>query len=260
VLVPRLGRLLRPGPHRGRVRDATVDQVHLVVALGGDLRVVGGDHDHGAAIGLGAQLGDDEVAVGLVELARRLVRQQHVGLDREGTGDRDPLPLPAGQLGDESVGQVSDTEALEGGGGALHGLARLDVAAPQGDGEVLLGGEGRHEAVGLQHEGGARAGLPVAGADGSLVVRRRTCVWTQQAAQHTEQRGLAGAARPRHREHPSRGRRQRHVVENRTRPAQDADVDRCQLVVHVPPPHHIDASLPSGSWARNTPGVAVADS
>ena len=106
VLVTRLGR-------RRRQRldlDAAVDEVDLVVALLGDGGVVGGEEHHRAAVGLHPQLADDEVAVDLVELAGRLVREQHGGLHHEGAGDGDALELAARQLGDQPVSELVDPD------------------------------------------------------------------------------------------------------------------------------------------------------
>ena len=68
----------------------------------------------GAAVGLRPELGDDEVAVELVELAGRLVGEQHVGLDGQRPGHGDPLQLPAGELGDQPLGEVADTDPVQG--------------------------------------------------------------------------------------------------------------------------------------------------
>ena len=158
MLVTRLGRRRR----RGLDLDAAVDEVDLVVALLGDGRVVGGDQHDRAAVGLHPQLPDHHVAVGLVELAGRLVGEQHGGLDDEGAGHGDALELAAGELGDQPVGELVDADPGEG----LHGLlGRLDgghAPAAQGDGDVLGGGERGHQAVALQHEAGAGQRLAAA--------------------------------------------------------------------------------------------------
>ena len=57
-----------------------------------------------------AQVHDLEL-VGDVEERGRLVEQQQVGLLRERHGQPDPLPLTAGELGDEPVAQVGDLGA-----------------------------------------------------------------------------------------------------------------------------------------------------
>ena len=119
-----------------------VDEVQLVVAQVGDLRVVGGQHDDGAAVGLRAQLGHHQVAVVLVELAGRLVGQQHVGLHGQRPRHRDPLELAAGELGDQPLGEVADPDPLQGRPGPGRrprpGATR---AGAQGDRDVLLGGQ-----------------------------------------------------------------------------------------------------------------------
>ena len=89
---------------------APVDEVDLVVALLGHRRVVGGEQDHGAPVGLHPQLADHQVTVGLVELARRLVGEQHVGPHDERPGDGHALELATGQLGDQPVGELVDAD------------------------------------------------------------------------------------------------------------------------------------------------------
>jgi hypothetical protein len=48
-----------------------------------------------------------------VECGERLIEQQHLRIARKGPGERDPLSLPAGQLGRSSVGEVLDLETLQ---------------------------------------------------------------------------------------------------------------------------------------------------
>ena len=66
-----------------------------------------GDHDHGDA-GVGPDLADEDlhVLLGLhVQRAERLVEQQHLGLAGQRPGDRDPLPLAAGELLGQGLAQ-----------------------------------------------------------------------------------------------------------------------------------------------------------
>jgi hypothetical protein len=56
---------------------------------------------------------DHVVAGGAVEVAGRLVGQQHGGLHDGGAGDRDALPLAAGKLVGAVVGALFEAEVLE---------------------------------------------------------------------------------------------------------------------------------------------------
>ena len=88
--------------------------------------------------GVGAREAAD-VAAHLDDLPRvepvgGLVQHQDRRVAQEGLGDRDALPVPAGQLGDEQVPHVAERQALDGG---------LDRAAHRGTPEAAQPGHER---------------------------------------------------------------------------------------------------------------------
>src|SRR6266487_3819007 len=113
----------------GVLDDPAVAQVHLPPHRRGHVGVVGDQHDGGVLVGEPGQQGGDLRAGGRVEVAGRLVGEQHRGPADDRPGDRDPLPLTAGQLG----GAVPDPV------GEPHLLQRL--------GSPLTAAGGRHAAV-----------------------------------------------------------------------------------------------------------------
>jgi hypothetical protein len=75
-----------------------------------------------------------------IESAEGLIEQEHAGLHRQGTGQRHPLPLAAGELGGVAVAvtlQLHQREQL------LHPVANLGrrpLAQLQAEGDVLAHG------------------------------------------------------------------------------------------------------------------------
>ncbi len=237
----------RPDLGLGRFDPARLD----IVPVGNDLAI--GDLDH--PLGLGRDLrivgnDDDGVTIGVqfleqrhqflarmgIERTRGLVGEEDGGRAREGAGDRDALGLPTGQLGDQPVGEVTDTDARQCRDRTLGGLAGCDATGAQRDRDVLLGGEGRHQPVGLQHQRGAGPRLAVARADRAVVVRHLAGVRTHQPAQHAHQRGLARTARAGQRQHPSGVRGDGDVLEDGPTGTEHRDLACLELRQRTPPP------------------------
>ncbi len=88
----------------------------------------------------------DPAGVGEVEQGRRLVGDDHVGLDREDAGEGEQLALAARERVDAAVAEtlepVCRQQRLR--GGSAEPL--VAVVAPQGQGDVL--GGGRHDQLG----------------------------------------------------------------------------------------------------------------
>src|SRR3954468_13136817 len=86
----------------------------------GKVAAVGdGDED---GVGLGGegeeQVGDDAAGAG-VEVAGGLVAKEQGGAVDQGAGDRDPLPLAAGQFCGEVGGPLAEADATQEVGGAV---------------------------------------------------------------------------------------------------------------------------------------------
>src|SRR5690606_18197070 len=92
--------LRRPGPDGLGPRDElSVRQPYLPSAARGERRIMGDQHQRGAAPGGEREHQLDDLPPGFpVQVAGRLIRQQEIRLDHEGAGKRDPLLLAAGEL------------------------------------------------------------------------------------------------------------------------------------------------------------------
>ena len=113
-----------------------------------------------------AQLGHHVLAVALVELARGLVGEQHLGPDHECARTRDPLHLAAGQLLDLTVAEVADVEAVQRVGRA--GSSTSATGTPRARSAIATFSRAREDgdqAVDLQHERdlGARVAVALPG-------------------------------------------------------------------------------------------------
>jgi len=133
-----------------------------------------------------------------VEVAQRLVEQQHARLERHGAGQRDPLLLAAAELVDAAVAQLRQVHEVQ---RAAH--ARRDVGAGHGlqlqaEGDVLGDGHVRPDRVGLEHH----AHATLLGRDGAAGAADDRAVHQDAPAGHVlkpgdaaQRRGLAAAAR-----------------------------------------------------------------
>ena len=91
--------------------------------------VVGHEHERGPLLGANLeQQADDLVAGTLVEVAGRLVRQQHRRVVHKGAGHGHALALAAGEMRGHMVGAIGQTHTGEQGGrsGALRRPDRSD--------------------------------------------------------------------------------------------------------------------------------------
>jgi hypothetical protein len=149
----------RCGGGSGGLTDGEAALVHDADPLGpaGDGGVVG-DQDQGqAAFPPQVFQQDDDVVAGvLIQVASRLVGQQHPGLLDQSPGDRGPLLLllllPAGQLGGQVAGPVGQADLVQRGGypAAARGVA--DAERDQRGLDVLGCRQGEDQVEGLQDE------------------------------------------------------------------------------------------------------------
>ena len=100
-----MGVLLRT-PVGGVRDDAPVEHLDPARHARGDALVVGDHHDRGAGRVQLIEQREERLSGGLVEVAGRLVGQHDRRLPDQGAGDRDPLPLPARDLGRARVQPV----------------------------------------------------------------------------------------------------------------------------------------------------------
>src|SRR5581483_3930968 len=105
----------RPSLRRALLaNDGPVRELELAPVASGDVGVVGRDDEREAELGLERvdQVEHALARVG-VEVARRLVAQQELGLLDERARDRDSLRLAAGQLRREMVELRGEADQLE---------------------------------------------------------------------------------------------------------------------------------------------------
>ncbi|MPM60397.1 hypothetical protein SDC9_107248 [bioreactor metagenome] len=164
------------------------------VAHGERLALVMGDEDHrraDPALQL-AKLGLHLVAQLGVQIAQRLVEQQHAGLVGQCPGQGDPLLLAAGELPGAASGIVCQPHQVEHliDAGGLLGFGNLAGLQPVGD--ILGDRQMREQRVVLEDQAEITAvgrGVgDIASVDDDL-----TCRWLHEAGDHIEQSRLAAA-------------------------------------------------------------------
>src|SRR5262249_45873227 len=96
--------------------------------------------------------GDDLVPGVLVQVAGRLVGQQHVRVLDQGTGDGDALLLAAGQLAGQVLGTVAEADAVQGFARSVVPVVVGCVERDEGGLDVLGGGQGGDQVEGLEDE------------------------------------------------------------------------------------------------------------
>ncbi len=110
--IPPSSRLPRRRPLRRR--HAPIHDAHDAIALVRDARIVRDDEECGASLlVLAAQERKDLAGSFRVEIPGRFVRENKRRLMREGSRDRDPLRLPAGQLSGPVVQTLREPHLLE---------------------------------------------------------------------------------------------------------------------------------------------------
>ena len=141
---------------------------------------------------LGAQAG--------IEVAERLVEQQHLGLEHQRAGDRHALLLAARQGRRRPVGEALHLDQAQRRHHALLDLGLGDVAHAQGIGDVVEHRHVRPDRVGLEHHAELaqvgrheQAGRRIA--HHAAADHDRAGVVALQARHHAQGRGLAAARR-----------------------------------------------------------------
>jgi hypothetical protein len=132
-----------------------------------------------------------------VERAERLVQQQHLGPDHERAGQRDPLPLAAGELAGLAVAVAGHLHAGQRLLGPVTASGAAHLAHGQAVLDVLPDGQVREQRVVLEDRGDValerRRPGHVRAAERHRAGGRRL-----EAGDHAQHRGLARAGRPQH--------------------------------------------------------------
>src|SRR6266511_440636 len=199
--------------------QAPVADQQGVVEAGGHASVVGDHHHRHAALGpQPRQQLQDLVAGARVEVAGRLVGQQHRRLGRQRPGDRHPLLLAAGELRGPVQQALGEAHGLQGLGGAPAPLGPAEPAVDQREADVAERRGPRQELEVLEDEADhlvAEPGQLVVGQPGDVAPLERQAAAGRpvQAAEQAEQGGLPRAARSHDRQRVPARDRHVHAVE-----------------------------------------------
>lgn len=140
--------------------NVTVDHVHEAVGHAEDAVVVGHDHDGGAIfVREFAEEGDDVGPAVFIEGGGGFVGEDEAGAVDERAADGDALALAAGEVAGFVIYAFGEAEGGEGGIGEGVAFGRGDIGEFDGHLDVLAGGEGIEEVVGLKDEADVAAHL-----------------------------------------------------------------------------------------------------
>ena len=193
---------------------------------GGELEVVE-DGEHGPPrLDEGAHPLHEPELVMDVEVGRRLVEEEELGLLRERLGQQNPLPLAAAEREDGAPGEAGEVDADQRRAGALAvlggvGLQPAPVRRPPQEHEVLDAEvEGERERLADEGEAaGQRARLP---RPDLPPPEHQTSVVGERPADGPQERGLAAAVGAEHAEPRPLGHVQPDAVQHRLPPERDA--------------------------------------
>src|SRR5215218_8058543 len=208
-------RLVRPSA----LADDAVLDVQAPLGPLGDRGVVRHDDQRETAIApQPLEQVHDLVAGLLVEVAGRLVGEQHVGLLHERAGDRHALLLPARELARHVARAVGEPDRVERREGAPPAVLTRDAERLQRGLHVLLRRERRDQVEPLEHEAdllGPDAAELAVGQVGELGVAERDATRRRpvECAEHLQQRGLATARGSLDRDELALADREAHVLQ-----------------------------------------------
>src|SRR5215470_14580454 len=189
--------LSRSGPRSCPLQSAGSQHKDGVGALGG-VRTMTDDDDGAAGMGAIAQRRQDRPAVGVIEIAGWLVREQEGWIVQHRPAERHPLLLAAGHLRGMMIAPLGHAEALEQRHRAASPLGVDAGRIPCGEQHVLERGERGQKQERLEDEpqpAAALAALRCAPelADTAIAEADLPRVGVFEQAEHVEQRALARA-------------------------------------------------------------------
>ncbi len=152
----------------------------------------------------------------LVERAERFVQQQHARPRHDGAGQRDTLPLPAGELMRPPVAEIAELHQIERLADPFLFFRRRNLPHPKTEADIVGDAHVRKQGVVLEHH-----------ADFALFHRHvldrpvadphRALVGEDETGNRPQQGRLAAARRPQQPEELTVRKGQRYVVERRQR-------------------------------------------
>jgi hypothetical protein len=170
-----------------------------------------------------------------VEVAERLIEQQHLGLDHDGARQGHTLLLAARQLGGIASLEIAHLDHVEDGVDPAVDLGARQLAHLQAEADILAHRHVRPDGVALEdHRHAPLLGRHDARRRGDLLAihldragRRR-----YETGDHAQRGGLAAARRTEQRDELSRGKLQREIGHGLDRTVQAGDVPERKLA-HV---------------------------
>ena len=214
------------GPRPAGDDPARADEQQLVATIG-LVHHVAGDEDRDTARSEAPEMGPELHPKQRIDADRGLVEEQDFGPVNEGTRERQPSPLPAGQMGGERVGPISQLDQLE---GRPYGRRVTDAIGLGEESDVLGSGQRRVDPIALGHvanPGEGRTRRHVDPKDLRVAARR-----SGQAGQQPDQGGLAGSVGAEDAVDPARSQLEGHLVDGGERSeclGQAARTDRSRL-------------------------------
>ena len=181
--------------------DAAVAHDEVAFAEVGDVELVGDHHDGDALLVELLKHAHDFDGGFAVEIARRFVGEEDLGLIHEGARDGDALLLSAGKLGREVIGALGEPDDLEGVEGAVAHLAggEFTAAVKHGELDVFEGGGAGEEVEPLKDEAEffvaeVGEGVAVEFEDVDAIEKIAAARRPVEAAERVHEGGFAGAA------------------------------------------------------------------
>ena len=158
-----------------------------------------------------------------VEIGKRLVEQQHLGLDRDGASERDTLLLATRELARAARPEFAEPDEVERGGGPALDLRAREPAFLQPECHVLPHRHMRPQGVVLEHH--PDIALPRGHAGHVLTAdANRTRLRLEESREQAQQSGLAGTRRAEEGEELSRLDRDADVGQHARLSVREGDV------------------------------------
>lgn len=151
-------RRLGPTKLRGYFYNLAVTHRNLLGGRGGDFSAVS-DEENGAMVGFPEILEqfEDEATALAIEISGRFIREEETGTQQEGSGEGGALHFAAGNLVQEMMGSVSDSDFAQKTFGAFSNFRR-DIPLKQGwEEDVFFNREGWKQIKSLKDNSDGRA-------------------------------------------------------------------------------------------------------
>jgi len=194
--------LISRAPHRlALADDRPIHHVYLPLRPPAEHRIVGHQHQRDFLLDQLFEQIHHLLAGSLIEIAGRLVGQQHRRMHAGGAGNRDALALPAGKLVGAMIGAICQAVILQQLRDACLAFGGSNARQHQRQLDVHRGRQARHQMERLEHEAdllAAHSGLLHVAQRGDVATIQPVGARTRpvQQAYQIKQCRFAGAGRP----------------------------------------------------------------